>query len=536
MKKVLLLAISGSLLGLSACAPVYKCGEEKPAGNISGSNRLIAVVEERDELCETVKVKEEENEFLLGKNQELSMEKDSLMSENRSLVKSYNELEEEHLALEEKHQKLQDDHVDLGERFSKMMTDKLNQGYLYDERIKEKERRLALKEEELERRERRIEELEATIARQDSIAKRLNRITRENDYVARLGSDEFAIFLQNIGTPSDLNILINRFHQQLTAPFIIEGDELYVSYSFGIATYPDDSKDSEELVNLANIARTKAKKSGGNQFVFFRPKMNENAQETLSLENDLRKALKNNEIEVYYQPQVSAKTLEPTGAEALVRWNHPTRGLISPAIFIPLAESTGLIIEIGEYVLQKAIKTAQKWHQAGYPLHFWINLSGRQFSQSNLMADIQQLVSRSSLDPHFIDLEITESLAMSNAKSNIQRLNGLKAMGLMISIDDFGTGYSSLAYLQSFPIDTIKVDRSFILNLGTKEGDAITRTILAMAESLNLNVVAEGIEDPEHIEFFKNKHCHIFQGFKFGKPMPENNFFKWLKNYNSQHL
>ena len=195
MKKVLLFTISGFLLGLSACAPVYKCGEEKPAGNISGSNRLLAVVEERDELCETVKVKEEENEFLLGKNQELSMEKDSLMSENRSLVKSYNELEEEHLALEEKHQKLQDDHVDLGERFSKMMTDKLNQGYLYDERIKEKERRLALKEEELERRERRIEELEATIARQDSIAKRLNRLLRE----ALLGfeADELSIEIKD---------------------------------------------------------------------------------------------------------------------------------------------------------------------------------------------------------------------------------------------------------------------------------------------------------------------------------------------------
>lgn len=195
MKKVLLFTISGFLLGLSACAPVYKCGEEKPAGNISGSHRLLAVVEERDELCETVKVKDEENEFLLAKNQDLSLEKDSLMSENRSLVKSYNELEEEHVALEEKYQKLQDDHVDLSERFSKMMTDKMNQGYLYDERIKEKERRLALKEKELEEREQRIEELEATIAHQDSIAKRLNRLLRE----ALLGfeADELSIEIKD---------------------------------------------------------------------------------------------------------------------------------------------------------------------------------------------------------------------------------------------------------------------------------------------------------------------------------------------------
>lgn len=368
-----------------------------------------------------------------------------------------------------------------------------------------------------------------------ALAKRLNRITRENDYVARLGSDEFAMFLQNIGSPSDLNILINRYHQQLTAPFIMDGEELYISYSFGIATYPDDNTDSETLVNYANIARTKAKKAGGNQFVFYTTEMNANAQDTLSLENDLRKALKNNEIEVYYQPQVHTDTLEPSGAEALVRWNHPTRGLISPGIFIPLAESTGLILEIGQYVLESAIQATEKWHDQGYKLHIGINLSGRQFSQSNLMAEIQSIVSKTTLDPHFIDLEITESLAMSNAKANIQTLTGLKAMGLSISIDDFGTGYSSLAYLQSFPIDTIKIDRSFILNLGTKEGDAITRTILAMAESLNLSVVAEGIEEAEHVEFFKNKHCHIFQGFKFGKPMPEKQFFEWLTTYNSQN-
>lgn len=366
-----------------------------------------------------------------------------------------------------------------------------------------------------------------------TIAQRLNRITRENDYVARLGSDEFAIFLQNVGNQSDLNILINRFYQQLSAPFVIEGKELYVSYSFGVATYPDDSKEAETLVNLANIARTKAKKSGGNQFVFFKPEMNENAQDTLSLENDLRKALKNHEIEVYYQPQVRVKDEYPSGAEALVRWNHPTRGLISPGIFIPLAESTGLILEIGAYVLQTAIKTAEKWHQAGYPLHIGVNLSGRQFVQSNLMADIQHLITHTSLDPHFIDLEITESLAMSNAKKNIQTLKGLKALGMTISIDDFGTGYSSLAYLQSFPINTIKIDRSFILNLGTKEGQAITRTILAMAESLDLEVVAEGIEEDAHVEFFKDKHCHIFQGYKYGKPMPEKAFFKWLTTYNN---
>jgi len=366
------------------------------------------------------------------------------------------------------------------------------------------------------------------------IAKRLNRITRENDYVARLGSDEFAIFLQNLHSTSDLNLLINRFHQQLLAPFIINDQELYISYSIGIAVYPDDADNAETLMNHANIARTNAKKSGGNQFAFFKPEMNENAHDMLNLENDLRKALKNNEIEVFYQPQVSVKTLEPTGAEALVRWRHPVKGIISPVVFIPLAESTGLIVDIGKFVLETAIATTEKWHKAGHKLHIGINISGRQFSQSNLIKEVQGIVSKIQFDPHYIDLEITESLAMSNADANIKTLKGLKAMGLSIAIDDFGTGYSSLAYLHSFPIDTIKIDRSFVVNLNTQQGEAIARTILAMAKSLNLEVVAEGIEYDEHVSFFKDKHCHIFQGFKFGKPMPEDEFSAWLEHNSKQ--
>ncbi len=369
-----------------------------------------------------------------------------------------------------------------------------------------------------------------------ALANRLNRVTRENDHVARLGSDEFAALLQNIDSASDLNIMINRFNQQLKAPFIINDRELYVSYSFGIAVYPDDANDAETLMNNANVARTKAKKSGGNQYIFFEQGMNENAHEMLSLENDLRKALKNQEIEIFYQPQVNVETLKPTGAEALVRWRHPTRGIVSPGLFIPIAESTGLITDIGNYVLETAIKDAGNWHRAGYQLHVGINLSGRQFSQNNLIEKVQSNIANIDYNPKYIDLEITESLAMSNAEANIQTLKGLKAMGLSISIDDFGTGYSSLAYLQSFPIDAIKIDRSFILNLDSKEGKAIAQTILAMAESLDLDVVAEGIELDEHVNFFRGKHCHLFQGFKFGKPMPEKDFSEWLKSYNINDL
>ena len=370
-----------------------------------------------------------------------------------------------------------------------------------------------------------------------SLAQRLNRITREEDNCARLGSDEFAVLIRNVEDQHELNLLLNRFTHDLNAPFMINNKELFISYSMGVSVHPDDAKSTEKLVSHANIARSKAKSLGGNQFTFYRPEMNENAQDMLSLENDLRRALQNNEIEVFYQPQVNTKTLAPTGAEALVRWRHPTRGIVSPVVFIPLAESTGMIIEIGQYVLETAVKDAENWHALGYDqMHIGINLSSRQFTQSNLMKLVQKVTSQSKLPPHFIDLEITESLAMSNAETNINILNGLKAIGVSLSIDDFGTGYSSLAYLHSFPIDTIKIDRSFVLNLDTKEGRAIAKTILAMAESLKLEVVAEGIELEEQVEFFKGKHCNIFQGYKFGKPMPKNEFLVWLKEYNKPQL
>ena len=366
-----------------------------------------------------------------------------------------------------------------------------------------------------------------------SLAQRLNRITREEDNCARLGSDEFAVLIRNVQDQHELNLLLNRFTHDLNAPFMINNKELFISYSMGISVHPDDAKTTEKLIKHANIARSKSKSLGGNQFIFYRPEMNENAQDMLSLENDLRRALKNNEIEVFYQPQVNTQTLAPTGAEALVRWRHPTRGIVSPVVFIPLAESTGMIIEIGQYVLETAVRDAENWHAMGYDhMHIGINLSSRQFTQSNLMELVQNVTSQSKLPPKFIDLEITESLAMSNAETNINILNGLKAIGVSLSIDDFGTGYSSLAYLHSFPIDTIKIDRSFVLNLDTKEGRAIAKTILAMAESLKLEVVAEGIELEAQVDFFKDKHCDIFQGYKFGKPMPKNEFLDWLKAYN----
>ncbi|NPA71319.1 MAG: EAL domain-containing protein [Gammaproteobacteria bacterium] len=365
-----------------------------------------------------------------------------------------------------------------------------------------------------------------------SLAQRLSRVIREADYAARLGSDEFAILIQNLHDAHELNLLLGRLSHDLNAPFVLNNQELFVSYSMGVSVSPEDATTAEELLTHANIARSTAKSQGGNQFVLYHANMNSEVQNLLTLENDLRRALNRGEIEVFYQPQVDTETLQPTGAEALVRWRHPQQGIISPVVFIPLAESTGLIIQIGKYVLECAVKEAEKWHQQGHTqMRIGVNLSGRQFTQSNLMEDVQQIISQSSLPAKFIDLEITESLAMSDAETNISILNGLKALGVALSIDDFGTGYSSLSYLHSFPIDTIKIDRSFILNLKTKEGRAIAKTILAMADSLNLEVVAEGIELDEQVAFFQGTNCDIFQGFKFGKPMPAVEFTAWLNNH-----
>ncbi len=365
-----------------------------------------------------------------------------------------------------------------------------------------------------------------------SLAQRLNRITRENDFVARLGSDEFAILIRQLEDSNELKLLVSRISNDLNAPFMLNNQELFISYSVGISVTPNDSKSSDALLTHANIARVTAKSRGGNQFVFYHEDMNAEAQDLLSLENDLRRAVSRKQIEVYYQPQVDAKTLQPTGAEALVRWRHPKLGVISPVVFIPMAESTGLIIDIGRYVLEVAVQQAETWHQMGFTqMRVGINLSGRQFTQTNLMEDVQAVISQSNLPARFIDLEITESLAMSDAETNINILNGLKTLGISLSIDDFGTGYSSLAYLHKFPIDTIKIDRSFVLNLDNQEGQAIARTILAMAKSLNLEVVAEGVELDDQVDFFQDKHCEIFQGFKFGKPMPASEFIDWLNHH-----
>lgn len=364
------------------------------------------------------------------------------------------------------------------------------------------------------------------------LAKRLKRIIREGDTVARIGSDEFAILIKTFKDKNELHQLVSRFHSDLKESFFLGDQELFLTYSLGIATFPEDATDSEGFLQKANIARGQAKQTGGNQALFYRTEMNVEAKQQLILENDLRKAIEKGQIQVYFQPKIDSLSLEPIGAEALVRWFHPDLGLVSPATFIPLAESTGLIVDIGRFVMQESVKQLECWHAAGYDrMHVGINLSALQFALSDLFLDVEALLSKTHINPKYIDFEITESFAMGNAEKSIDTLKSLKSMGVSISIDDFGTGYSSLAYLHRFPIDAIKIDRSFILNLSSKDGQSIARTILALADALDLKVVAEGIENEDQLEFLQNKKCHILQGFMFGKPMPADEFMHYLKKF-----
>jgi len=367
-----------------------------------------------------------------------------------------------------------------------------------------------------------------------TVANRLKAVTRESDFIARLGSDEFAILIKNAESTQELNLSLSRIFYDVSKVIMMQDQEIFITFSMGVSILGQDGNSASELIAHANIARNEAKRAGRNQFMFYQTSMNAESKAQVLLENDLRKALSQHEIEVFFQPQVDAQTLIPTGAEALVRWRHPVHGMILPYKFIPIAESNGLIIEIGQYVLEQAIKQTEKWHEMGFSdLVIGANLSSRQFSNPTLSEDIGTLLLDSTLDAKYLDLEITESLAMSRADKNIRILNNLKKLGVSISIDDFGTGYSSLAYLHSFPIDTIKIDRSFILNMETQEGQAIVKTILAMAKSLKLRVVAEGIEKQFHVDFFQKNRCQIFQGFKFGKPMPADAFTNYLMGFKS---
>jgi diguanylate cyclase (GGDEF)-like protein/PAS domain S-box-containing protein len=354
------------------------------------------------------------------------------------------------------------------------------------------------------------------------VAERLIGSVRPGDTVCRLGGDEFVVLLTDIAERDDVLTLAEKLIARLDEPYHLGGQEYFCSASAGISIAQEQGTTPEVLLKNADIALYRAKESGRSNYQFFSEDMNQHAIKTLQVKTGLRHALDRNELVVHYQPQVELRTGRIVGVEALVRWNHPTKGMIPPMEFIPIAEESGLIFPISEWVLTESCRQAKQWQAVGLPrLCVAVNLSGRQFRQTGLAKQVRRLLEDAGLDPDGLELELTESMLVKDAEAAIAMCTELKAIGVRFAIDDFGTGYSSLSYLKRFPVDTLKVDRSFIKELpGNSEDAAICTAIVAMAHSLNLSVVAEGVETPGQRDFLARKGFDSAQGYLFGRPVP----------------
>jgi diguanylate cyclase (GGDEF)-like protein len=354
-----------------------------------------------------------------------------------------------------------------------------------------------------------------------AVAERVRRCVREGDTVARFGGDEFTLLVPRIDNVEDAAKIAQKIIETLKIPFFIHDRELFVTTSIGISIFPGDGHDPETLVRNADAAMYRAKDQGRDNYQLYAPAMNERALERLALENMLRKALANHELVLFYQPLVDLSTRRIVGAEALIRWQHPELGLLSPAHFISVAELSGLIIPIGEWVLRTACRQLKVWQRKFDPeLSISINLSARQFQQPDLVGQIRSAIVETGVNAGSVELEITESNAMQNAENTIYSLRELKTLGVRIAMDDFGTGYSSLNYLKRFPIDTLKLDQSFVRDIRTDSSDAaIVSAVISMAHSLHLSVVAEGVETEEQLAFLALQQCDVIQGYLFSQPL-----------------
>ena len=352
------------------------------------------------------------------------------------------------------------------------------------------------------------------------IAERLTKALPEADTISRLSSDEFAVLFDAYGSLTSLARVATRLLGKLSRPIVVDGHELVVSASMGISLLPDGARDIAQLVSQANKAMQQAKHMGGGTFQFFSHSLQHSTLERLQLENQLRKAIGERKLSVFYQPKLCLKNGRLDSAEALVRWDHPELGSVSPSDFIALAEETGLIVLIGEFVLREACRQAAQWQQAGLaPIRVSVNLSGHQLRQGNLVSLVRQVLEDTGLAPHCLELEITESQLLENVDYVIATFQQLHELGVKLAIDDFGTGYSSLSYLKRFAVDYVKIDQTFIRGVGTcVEDDAITKAIIAMAHSLELKVVAEGVENEVQLAFLKEHQCDEVQGYLISSP------------------
>ncbi|MBI4783575.1 MAG: EAL domain-containing protein [Oscillatoriophycideae cyanobacterium NC_groundwater_1537_Pr4_S-0.65um_50_18] len=356
-----------------------------------------------------------------------------------------------------------------------------------------------------------------------SVAKRLAVCVSESDMIAHLKEDEFAVARIEITSFESVINLSENILSTLAKPFLIEGDVIHITASIGIVINDvDDRNGMDQLLQQAYLALYQVRQQGRSQYQFYLPEMNARLQERLMIQNALHGALERNEMMVFYQPLIDLNSGQVTAMEALARWQHPTEGLISPAAFIPIAEANGLIVPIGEWVLRKACAQNRDWQLAGYaPIRISVNLSARQFEQPNLVNIVSRILEETNLDAAYLELEVTESVLMVDMQRSIRTLEQLRALGVALALDDFGTGYSSLNYLKRFPVNMLKIDRSFVQDITSNpDSAAVTNAIIALAKSLRLSITAEGVETQEQLDYLHERGCHEGQGFYFSRPMP----------------
>jgi diguanylate cyclase (GGDEF)-like protein/PAS domain S-box-containing protein len=363
-----------------------------------------------------------------------------------------------------------------------------------------------------------------------SISQRLLECVRGGDTVSRQGGDEFVVLLSELTQPRAAAIMAGRMLHAVAAPHTVDAHELHVTTSIGVSVYPDDGLNAETLIKNADTAMYQAKENGRRSYQFFTPAMNARAVERQSIEECLRRALERQEFELHYQPKIDMQTGAITGAEALLRWTHPVRGRVAPADFIPIAEDCGLIVPIGKWVLRHACEQARAWVVEGLPaISMAVNVSAMEFQSEGFLAGLFRVLGESGLDPRLLELELTESVLMKRVESTVAILHAVRNSGVKVALDDFGTGYSSLSYLRRFPLDSLKIDRSFVQQLaGGSDDAAIVIAVISMARSLRLRVVAEGVETLQELEFLCAHQCDEMQGYYFSAPVPAAQFAQLL--------
>jgi diguanylate cyclase (GGDEF)-like protein len=362
-----------------------------------------------------------------------------------------------------------------------------------------------------------------------AVSGRLKGCLREVDTIARMGGDEFAILLPSVGDSQDAMVVAQRIHEAIGQGFYIDNQDCFVTACVGITIFPEDASDTETIIRNADTALHRAKKHGRNSTQIYTHSLNAAAVERVRLESSLRKAMERKEFVLFYQPIIDTQTGRIIGCEALIRWMHPEMGIVSPISFIPIAEETGQIVEIGEWVVQEACKQNAKWHAMGYPVDVAVNMSARSFRNNDVIEMTRTACIEAELDPMFIHFELTETALMESPDKVALILMELKKMGIRVSIDDFGTGYSSLSNLKRFPIDSVKIDRSFVRHVTRNPDDAaIAEAIIAMAHSLKLTVVAEGVDTHDQLAFLKSHECDALQGYLISTPVSAEQFTRLL--------